>query len=312
MPMIAYLFPGPGIAEPGLGKDLYNKIPAVREAIDKADKALVDVGVKVTKACFVSPAEVMRKPSIAGPAVLAMTMGVLNALKAKRVTALLAGGMGWGELNALVALGSLDYDAGLKLMHQRGLWLEEAWNAAPFHVLGVQGLPVEQLEAKLAALPHPPKRVALFSNDHVVLAGEEALLKKLALLLGQIGRHVKLSAVEPGYDWPHPQFEGVGQKVSDALAKQKLEHINTTIQGATDREAIRNVRDWPARAVTLCTEPLDWTAACKRLRALGMDTAVELTRGQALGTALHKFDAGVRVLSAEDAPSFALAAKLAL
>ena len=312
MPMIAYLFPGPGIAEPGLGKDLYNKIPAVREAVDKADKALVEVGVKVTKACFVSPAEVMRKPSIAGPAVLAMTVGVLNALKAKRVTGLLAGGMGWGELNALVALGSLEYDAGLKLLHQRGLWLEEAWNAAPFHVLGVQGLPAEQLEAKLAALPNPPKRVALFSGDHVVLAGEETLLKKLAVLLGQIGRHVKLSAVEPGYDWPHPQFEAVGQKVGEALGKHKLEHINTTIQGATDREAVRNVRDWPARAATLCTEPLDWTAACKRLRAQGMDTAVELTRGQALGTALHKFDAGVRVLSAEDAPSFALAAKLAL
>lgn len=312
MPMIAYLFPGPGIAEPGLGKDLYNKVPAVREAVDKADKALVEVGVKVTKACFVSPAEVMRKPSVAGPAVLAMTVGVVTALKAKRVTPLLAGALGWGELNALVALGSLDYEAGLKLMHQRGLWLEEAWNAAPFFVLAVQGLPADQLETKLASLPHPPKRVALFSNDHVVLAGDEVLLKKLALLLGNLGRHVKLSAVEPGYDWPHPQFEEVGRRVAEALAQAKLEPINTAIQGAVDKEAIRTVRDWPARAAALCTDVLDWPAACKRLRAQGMDTAVELTRGQALGAALHKFDAGVRVLSAEDAPSFALTAKLAL
>ena len=312
MPMIAYLFPGPGIAEPGLGKDLYNKIPPVREAVDKADKILVEVGVKVTKACFVSPGEVMKKPSIAGPAVLAMTCGVLNALKAKRVSALLAGGLGWGELCALTALGSLEYEAGLKLLHQRGLWVEEAWAAAPFHVLGVQGLPVEQLEAKLAALPNPPRRVALFSNDHVVLAGDEVLLKKLAVLLGGIGRHVKLSPVEPGYDWPHPIFEGVGQKLAEALGEHKLEHINVSIQGAVDQDPVRNVRDWPKRAAALCHEPLDWPAACKRLRAFGMDTAVELTRGQALGIAVHKFDAGVRVLAAEDAPSFALAAKLAI
>jgi len=237
---------------------------------------------------------------------------VVNALKAKRVTGLLAGGFGWGELSALVALGSLEYDAGLKLMHQRGLWLEEAWNAAPFFVLGVQGLPAEQLEAKLAALPNAPKRVALFSNDHVVLAGDEALLKKLSGLLGAIGRHVKLSPVEPGYDWPHPQFAGVGQRVADALAAHKLEHINVSIQGAVDQEPVRNVRDWPKRAAAQCTDALDWPAACKRLRALGMDTAVELTKGQALGAALHKFDAGVRVLAAEDAPSFALAAKLAV
>ena len=312
MPMIAYLFPGPGIAEPGLGKDLYNKIPLVREAVDKADKILVDQGVKVTKACFVSPADIMKKPSLAGPAVLAMTVGVLNALKAKRVSGLLAGAMGWGELTAMVALGSLDFEAGLKLLHQRGLWLEEAWTAAPFYVLGVQGLPVAQLEAKLAALPQPPKRVALFSDDHVVLAGDQTLLKKLAVLLGSIGRHVKLSAVEPGYDWPHPIFASVGQRLADALNAHKLEHVNIAIQGACDHEPIRNVRDWPSRVAAQCTEALDWPAACKRLRAQGMDTAVELTHGIALGTALHKFDAGVRVLAAEDAPSFALAAKLAI
>ncbi len=75
---------------------------------------------------------------------------------------------------------------------------------------------------------------------------------------------------------------------------------------------MRNVRDWPKRAAAQCTDALDWPAACKRLRAMGMDTAVELTKGVALGTALHKFDAGVRVLAAEDAPSFALAAKLAV
>jgi len=312
MPMIAYLFPGPGIAEPGLGKDLYNKIPLVREAVDKADKALVELGVKVTKACFVSPAEVMKKPSIAGPAVLAMTYGVLTALKAKRVNAFLAGALGWGEINALVALGSLEYEAGLKLMHQRGLWIEEAWAAAPFHVLGVQGLPVDQLETRLAALPNPPKRVALLGSDHVIFAGEELLLKKLSALLGQAGRHVKLTAVEPGYDWPHPQFAEVGKKVADALAALKLENINTSIQAAADQEPVRNPRDWPARAAAQCTDALDWPVACRRLRALGMDTAVELTHGQTLGAALHKFDAGVRVLAAEDAPSFALAAKLAV
>jgi [acyl-carrier-protein] S-malonyltransferase len=310
--MIAYLFPGPGIAEPGLGKDLYNKIPLVREAVDKADKILVEQGVKVTKACFVSPAEVMKRPSLAGPAVLAMTVGVMNALKARRVSGLLAGALGWGELNALVALGSLDYESGLKLLHQRGLWLEEAWAAAPFHVLGVQGLPTEQLQAKLAALPDPPRQVALFGADHVVLAGDEALLKKLAALLGPLGRHVKLSSVEPGYDWPHPIFAGVGQRVAEALSAHKLEHSNVAIQAAADEEPVRLMQDWPKRAAAQCTDALDWPAACKRLRALGMDTAVELTHGQALGVALHKFDAGVRVLAAEDAPSFALAAKLAV
>jgi [acyl-carrier-protein] S-malonyltransferase len=253
----------------------------------------------------------MKKPSLAGPAVLALTVGVVQALKAKRVTPLLAGGLGWGEINALVALGALDYEAGLKLAHQRGLWLEEAWAAAPFYVLGVQGVTQELLEAKQAELGVQAQRVALFSAEHAVLAGEETALKKLAQALAPLGRHVKLSAVEAGQDWPHPGLAVVGPRVAEALSAHKLEHINTAIQGAADQEPVRLAQDWPRRAAELCSAPLDWTAACRRLRAAGMDTAVELAHGQALGAALHKFDAGVRVLAAEDAASFALAAKLA-
>lgn len=312
MPYIAFLFPGPGSAEPGMGKDLYNKVPLLREAVDKADKALAERGVKVTRACFVSPAAEMRRPSIAGPASLAFSVGTALALKGRRVQANLLGALGWGEVAALAAFGAIDYDEALRFMHTRGLLLEEAWARAPFHVISVGGLPVEQLEAKLAALPQPPLRVALISPESCVLAGEEAVLKKLGQVLAGLGRQVKVSAVEPGWDWPHPSFAGVAPAMTEAFARLKIESIPQLIYGAGGDTPVRRPFDWQARLAALCTQSLDWPGAAAALRKAGMDTAVEMGAGQALGQAIHKIDTGVRVLATTNTADIALAAKLAV
>ena len=79
MPVIAYLFPGNGAAEANLGRDFYAKVPVVRDYMDRADKALLPLGLKVTKACFVSEPAELRRPSVAGPALMAVSCGVFAA-----------------------------------------------------------------------------------------------------------------------------------------------------------------------------------------------------------------------------------------
>ena len=313
MPIIAFLFPGPGSAEPGMGKDLYNKVPAVREAIDKADKALLERGVKVTRACFVSGAAEMRRPSIAGPSSLALCVGTYAALKGRRVQPMMLAGLGLGgEVAALAAAGAIDYEEALKFMHARGLLAEEAWAKAPFHVLSVAGLPAAQLEAKLANLQPPVQRLALISPEHCVLAGEEAVLKKLGLVLASLGRAVKVGAVEPGWDWPHPSFAPLGPALAEAFAKMKVESLPQLVYGAGGDTPVRRHSDWPARIASLATLAPDWTLAVAALRKAGMDTAVELGAGTSLGAAVHRHDPGVRVLATTNTADIALAAKLAV
>ena len=267
MAAIAYLFGGPGIAESGMGKDLYNKNPLVRESIDKADKTLTELGgVRPTKACFAAAPDVVKRPSVAGPAVLALAHGVVRALKARRVAALSAAGLGWGELVALGALGGMDYDAALKLLYERGLKVEEAWAKNPWHALAVTGLAPEALQGRLAALPQPPTVAALLSSDHFVLTGDEALLQKLHALLTQAGRGVKVTPVEPGWHWPQPALDGANEACANDLSALELEHLPVSIQGAYEALPVRNPRDWPEHLRAHGNQALDWTAAIRRLR----------------------------------------------
>jgi malonyl CoA-acyl carrier protein transacylase len=217
----------------------------------------------------------------------------------------------WGELVALGALGGMDYDAALKLLYERGLKVEEAWEKAPWHALAVTGLAPEALQSRLAALPQPPTVAALLSPDHFVLTGEEALLQKLHAALGAAGRNVKVTPVEPGWHWPNPALDGVNAACADALGALELEHLSLSIQGAYEELPVRAQRDWPAHLKAHGNRPLDWTAAVRRLKAQGMNTAIEIGHGSSLGSALHKLDHDVRVLATEDNASFAQAVKLA-
>jgi len=308
---IAFLFGGPGLAEPGMGKDMYNRNPLVRESMDRADKTMNELGgVRPTKACFAGDAALIRRPSVAGPAVLALAHGCLRALKARRVHPQHAAGLGWGELVALGAFGALDFDAALKLLHDRGLRIEEAWQRRPWHALAVQGLDPAALEAKLRSLPQPPRRAALIGPDHFVLTGDEALLKKLHALLSAAGRGVKVTPVEPGWQWPNPALADEAERSAQEIAALPFESMATPVQGACDAEPSRQQRDWGPRARLYTCEPLDWIAACRRLRQQGVDTAVEIGHGGVLGQSMHHFDHGVRVLATEDSASFAQAVKL--
>lgn len=308
---LAFLFGGPGAAEPGMGKDLYNKNPLVRESIDKADKVLTELGgVRPTKAAFVAEPAVIHRPSVGGPASLAFAHGIVRALKAKKIFPNYAAGLGWGELLAMGALGGIDFDLALKLLYERGLKVEEAWAQAPWYALSVQGLAPEALEPKLQALPDPPVRAATIGHDQFVLTGSEALLKKLHALLSAAGRGVKVTPVEPGWHWPHPSLQPIGDWAQAQLEPMPKEHLATPLQGAEDVEASRQVREWPARAAH-AAKPLDWMVACRRLKAMGMDTAIEIGHGSALGAALHAADHDVRVLATEDNAAFSQALKLA-
>jgi malonyl CoA-acyl carrier protein transacylase len=166
------------------------------------------------------------------------------------------------------------------------------------------------LEEKLKALPEPPVRVALIGADQFVLSGPENLLTRLRALLEKASRSIKVTPVEPGWHWPHPALQAVGDACAAELEQAPKEHTATPIQGAEECEAVRQVRQWPARAAAHASRPLDWLAACRRLKALGMDTAVEIGHGTALGAALHAADHDVRVLATCDIHALAQAIKL--
>src|SRR4051794_39248568 len=109
---LAYLFPGQGSQAVGMGKELFEKIPAARRVFEEADDAL---GEKLSALIFNGPADELKRTQNTQPAILTMSIAALRALEAQGAPApSFVAGHSLGEYSALVAAGALSFKDAVK------------------------------------------------------------------------------------------------------------------------------------------------------------------------------------------------------
>ena len=121
--IVAGVFPGQGSQAVGMGKDLYESSPVVRDIFDAADAVL---GFSLSSICFDGPVEELKRTSIAQPALVAMSYAYWKLMTAMGLQISIAGGHSLGEYSALTAIGALDFTTAVKLVRKRGELMETA------------------------------------------------------------------------------------------------------------------------------------------------------------------------------------------
>src|SRR5258707_10628260 len=102
---IAFLFPGQGSQQVGMGRDLADNFPAASQVFEEADDAL---GFALSEVCFNGPAEQLQLTENTQPAILAVSVAALRAMESEGFAAPdYVAGHSLGEYSALVTAGSL-------------------------------------------------------------------------------------------------------------------------------------------------------------------------------------------------------------
>ena len=97
---LAILYAGQGSQHPGMGKDLYERYPAFREAFNAAD-----LDFDLESVCFDDPEGVLNLTQYTQPCMVAFAAGVTAVLKENGVKADYLAGLSLGEYSALEAAG---------------------------------------------------------------------------------------------------------------------------------------------------------------------------------------------------------------
>jgi len=145
---VAWLFPGQGAQQVGMGRDLYDAFPEARAVYEQADAAL---DRPLSAIIFDGPEDDLLQTVNAQPAILTTSLACLAAAKTTgilgRAAPSFVAGHSLGEYTALVAVGALDLDAGVRLVQKRGRLMQQAGEANPGTLAAILGLPEQDVAA---------------------------------------------------------------------------------------------------------------------------------------------------------------------
>ena len=220
---IAFVFPGQGSQDVGMGKALAEAFPAARAVFDEVDEAL---GQKLSAIMWDGPKETLTLTENAQPALMAVSMAVMRVLEQEKGFRLqdkvkFVAGHSLGEYSALAAAGAFSLSDTARLLKLRGQAMQKAvavGQGAMAALLGV-GMDVAVKVAAEAAQGD----VCQVANDNeptqVVLSGHKTAIDRVA----EIG---KAHGVRRAVNLPvsAPFHCALMQPAADAMA-EALSHV---------------------------------------------------------------------------------------
>ncbi len=187
----AILFPGQGSQYVGMARDFLETSAEARHLFDRAEEIS---GLPIKKLCLEGPMADLTRTLHLQPAVTAVNLVCWQALRRTGLAARFVAGHSLGEYSALCAAGVLDVDDTLRLVSERGRLMEREAAANPGAMAAVLGLPMEQVEAIIAAVEEGVVTVANFNTpQQIVISGsKEGVRKASAMVKEQGGKPVPL------------------------------------------------------------------------------------------------------------------------
>ena len=299
MSKTALLFAGQGAQVAGMGKDFAERFPSARKWFDRADEVL---GGSLASICFNGPETDLTRTENAQPGIFLVSWIAFHLLN-ERVPHLkfeATAGLSLGEFTALAAAGVMTFDDAIRVVRQRGRFMQEACEATRGGMAAVIGLDeaatrdvCAQAGVELANLNCPGQIVISGPAEKLDAACELAKAKgaRRALPLNVAGAyHSSLMA-------------GAQPKLRDALAGIPIEiPMVPVLSNVTARPHVAPP-DIHQRLVDQVTSPVRWEDSMRYLLGEGFTRFIELGPGTALGGFMKRIDKNAQVLNVADVAS---------
>ncbi|MGG4393491.1 ACP S-malonyltransferase [Paenibacillus thiaminolyticus] len=296
MGKLAFVFPGQGSQEVGMGKDVYDAVPAAREAFETADRVL---GFPLTEMIFEGPESDLKQTSNTQPALLATSWALYQALERHGIRPDYVAGHSLGEYGALVAAGVLRFEDAIAIVRQRGQFMEQAVPIGQGAMAAVLGAERELLGAlcdDISAAGTPVEMANLNCPGQIVVSGSgegiDAVVER-----GKEAGAKRVIPLEVSGPFHSAMMKPAAERLGEALRAIEMQDAripviaNVTARPVTEAEQIRGL------LVEQVFSPVLWEDSVRYLIDQGVDTFVEIGSGKVLSGLIKKIDRSVRIVS---------------
>ncbi len=290
--MKAFVFPGQGAQFSGMGKDLYENVPAAKELFEKANEIL---GFRITDIMFGGTADELKQTFVTQPAVFLHSVIMAKALGDGFRPDMVAG-HSLGEFSALVAAGALDFEDGLRLVAKRAAAMQKACEAQPSTMAAILGLEDKVVEDACAAIDGVVVAANYNCPGQLVISGSIEAVDEACEKLKAAGARRALR-LPVGGAFHSPLMEPAKVELQAAIEAAPFKapvcpvYQNVDAKPYTDPEKIK------ANLIAQLTAPVRWTYIVKNMIADGADSFVELGPGAVLQGLIKKVNKDADVVS---------------
>ncbi|MFW7381191.1 MAG: ACP S-malonyltransferase [Oligoflexus sp.] len=279
------MFPGQGSQYVGMGKDLLQEFPYVKEIFEEAEDACQ---TSIRQLCFDGPDSDLTLTMNTQPCILTVSYAMWKVLVAEAgFQAKIFAGHSLGEYSAVVAADKMRFADAVRLVRIRGKAMQEAVPAGRGAMAAVMKVPADELEdacRKVSSDMSSVEVVNYNSPQQLVVAGHKPAVEKLAeQLKAKKVRCVMLPVSAPFHS-------RLMQPAREVMAP----YLEATEFLTNDHQVICNLHAKPVadyRAEYLIQQidsPVRWTQSMEMAQEMGVNVFCEIGPGQVLTGLLRR------------------------
>lgn len=289
----AFVFPGQGSQEVGMGADLVEAYPEANAIFAQADEIL---GFSLSTLCFQGPAEELNDTLNTQPALYVMGVAILRVLGAALKNELrpaFVAGHSLGEFTALTAAGALSFTHGVRLVRERGRLMQEATRRSPGAMAAVLGLEADTVRTLCAEASQRTGKPLVLANDNcpgqLVISGDQETLNIALPLATERGakRVVPLAVSVASHS---PLMESITGDFRAALDNTPFTAPAIPIIGNVNAAPLNTVEDIRTELGAQLTSTVRWTESVAAMQQAGIETYIEMGPKDVLSGLIKRMD----------------------
>ncbi len=274
MAKIAFVFPGQGAQKVGMGRAAFDAWSTAKQVFEQADAAL---DFSLSALCFDGPEEQLKLTANTQPAILTTSVALLSALDARPDV---VAGHSLGEYAANVCAGTVSLEDAVRLVRQRGLFMQEAVPVGAGAMAAVIFRDEEEVVRICGACEGVVEPVNFNSPGQIVIAGAADAVARASEQLREAG--AKVIDLPVSAPFHSSLMRPAEERLEPHLAQTPFAEPSVPIVTNVDAEAVctaEQARDALRRQVS---RPVKWQQSIKAMIDDGVSLFVEIGPGRVL------------------------------
>lgn len=301
---VGFLFPGQGAQYVGMGKELAQNFKSADDLFNEANDIL---GVDLKKIAFEGPESELTLTNNSQPALFVSSAAAMAVMREAGVDVepAAAAGLSLGEFTALYAAGVFNFAEGVKLVRQRGTFMQEACDeqkGTMASIIGLEEVTVREIcrEAEKSGLVDVAN---VNCPGQIVISGSVEGVRKGIELAEKNEETRKVVELNVAGAFHSRLMQSGREKLEEVLKTVSLSkprfpvYLNVTGRPTEDPEEIRQ------RLGEQVTSSVLWEQCVKGMIALPVDSFIEAGAGRVLTGLLKRIDRKFPSANIEDLQS---------